>query len=211
MERVAIFGGAFDPIHYGHLRCAEEVREMLGFRRVLFIPVALPPNKDEKPAHPDIRLEMVRLATAANPSFEVCDMEIKRGGRSYTIDTVKGLREEGLEPTIIVGCDAFNDIITWCAYEELFTLADFAVVSRPGYAVKKIGEAVPVELARKFWYDRKNSAYSNLFGRRVTYIETTLMDISSSAIRSKLKDGVSIRYLLPEAVSEFIYKKGLYR
>ncbi|MBI5561163.1 MAG: nicotinate (nicotinamide) nucleotide adenylyltransferase [Deltaproteobacteria bacterium] len=211
MEKVAILGGAFNPIHYGHLRPAEEVREALGFSKVLFIPVSLPPHKDEILAGAGERLEMTWLATAGNPCFEVSDIEISRGGRSYTIDTVKELGRKGVVPAIITGCDAFNDITAWCGYEELFTLADFVVLPRPGYAVKKIGEVVPVELARKFWYDEKSRAYLNSFGRRVTYVETTLMDISSSGIRGKIKEGASVRYLLPEGVLGFILKKGLYR
>ncbi|MBI5599380.1 MAG: nicotinate (nicotinamide) nucleotide adenylyltransferase [Deltaproteobacteria bacterium] len=211
MERIAILGGTFNPVHYGHLRCAEEVRESLGFKKAFFMPVSLSPHKEDlELASAGDRLEMVRLATAANPAFGVSDAEVKRGGRSYTIDTVRELKKDGFSPTLIVGSDSFNDITTWCEYEELFNEADFAVVPRPGHGVKKMAEAVPVELAKRFWYDTEYAAYVNSGGRRVTYMETTHLDISSSAIRERIRKGLSIRYLLPQAVEEFISAKGLY-
>ncbi|MEE9615104.1 MAG: nicotinate-nucleotide adenylyltransferase [Thermodesulfobacteriota bacterium] len=212
--RVAIIGGTFNPIHTGHLRLAEEVREGLGFARVIFIPVCLPPHKDGEGIPPAAeRLDMVRLAIEGNPAFEASDIEIKRGGRSYTVETVKALGEDGtgLEPAIVVGADSFNEITTWCEYEKLFTLADFVVVPRPGHAAKKIAEVVPVELARKFCYDAEKEAYVSSYGHSVTYFDTTLMDISSSDIRRRVAAGMSIRYLVPPGVEEYILGKGLYK
>jgi nicotinate-nucleotide adenylyltransferase len=215
--RIAIFGGTFSPIHYGHLRIAEEVREILGFEKIVFIPVNTPPHKED-PAliSPWLRLEMIKLAIEGNPSFEASDIEIKRGGKSFTIDTVTELSKQGFDTTVIVGSDLFNDITTWCEYERLLECCDFAVVARPGAPAKKIAQALPVELAKKFCYDEKMSTdrasvYASSFGRRVVYVESTLLDISASAVRGMVKDGSSIRYLVHPAVEDYIGKKGLYR
>lgn len=211
---IAIIGGTFNPIHYGHLRIAEEVREALSLDNVLFIPTFQPPHKDDGSIiPPEHRLEMVRLATRRNPFFEVSDMEIKRRGRSYSVETLRALRKEnpGFEWSFIIGTDSFNDIATWCEYEELFRLTNFVVVPRPGHPVKKIGEVLSVELTRGFWYDRNKGVYLNPSGRFVAYLETTRLDISASVIRRLVKEGRSIRYLLPQAVEEYIKREGLYR
>lgn len=212
-SKVAILGGTFDPIHYGHLRVAEEVRETLGLDKVLFIPTFITPHKPEGIATPpEARLEMVRLAIEGNPFFEASDIEIQRGGRSYTIETVRALMSEGFgDISLILGSDSFNDITTWCEYETLLTLASFVVVERPGHAVKKPAEALPIELARKFWYDGETGAYKNSFGKSLHYVPTTAMGISASDIRERVKEGLSIRYLAPEKVAAFIAEKGLYK
>lgn len=212
--RIAIMGGTFNPIHFGHLRIAEEVRETFGLDKALFIPTYQPPHKDNGSLiSPEHRLLMVRLATKGNPFFETSDIEIKRGGRSYSIVTLKELHEKfpKTDFSFIVGTDSFNDITTWCEYEELFKLANFIVIPRPGYAVKKIGEVLPVELARKFWYDAEKAVYLNDYGKFVAYMETTLFGISASGIRKLVKDGKSTRYLLPKEVEDYIAKNKLYR
>lgn len=211
---VAVFGGSFNPIHFGHLRIAEEVRQGLGPDKVIFMPAATPPHKpDEKQASAKDRLAMVRLAIADNPGFEASDMEMMRGGLSFTIDTVRELKKDkqGLKISLILGDDSFNGISTWCEYEALLETAHFIVVPRPGYGAKKIGEALPVELARKFWYDADSGSYRNSFGTSVTYFDTTLMAVSSSGIREMIRQGGSARYLLPEKVIEYIVENGLYR
>ncbi len=210
---IAVLGGTFNPVHYGHLRIAEEVREALGLDKALFIPTSLTPLKEEEPISPEARLEMLKLAILDNPHFEASDIEIKRGGRSYTVDTVRELKrvDKGLKISLVVGNDSFNTIASWCEYEELFKSANFVVVQRPGYPVKKPGEALPVELARKFWYDSNADSFMNSYGNSLTYLSTTLLDISSSEIRRRVKEGGSIRYLLPEGVIDYIVKKGYYR
>ncbi|MBI2414070.1 MAG: nicotinate-nucleotide adenylyltransferase [Deltaproteobacteria bacterium] len=211
--RIAIIGGTFNPIHYGHLRIAEEAREALSLDKVIFMPANIAPHKVESPAPTDARLEMIRLSIAGNPSFELSDIEIKRGGRSFTIDTLRALKQKdgSLDISLIIGNDSFNDITTWCEYESLFESASFIVVERPGYPVKKPGEVLPVELARKFWYDADKGKFLNSFGTTLTYLATTLMDIASSDVREKVKQGASVRYLLPDPVIEYILKTGLYK
>ncbi len=210
----AILGGTFNPIHYGHLRVSEEVRETLELDKVIFIPTFIPPHKEEgSSASPEHRLEMTRLAVKDNPSFEVSDMEIKRGGRSYSVATLKELYEKSpeIEINFIVGADSFNDITTWREYEEIFKLTNLVVVPRPGYPVKKVGEVLPIALARKFWYDSKTGAYINDYGRSVRHVETTLLAISASDMRARVKRGRTLRYLLPPEVEGYIKSNGLYR
>src|SRR3970040_2861683 len=141
------------------------------------------------------------------------EIEIKRGGRSYSVVTLRELHEQypGTDFSFIVGTDSFNDISTWCEYEELFKLTNFIVIPRHGYAVKKIGEALPVELAKKFWYDSEKAVYANAYGMFVSYMETTLYSISASRIRKMIKEGLSTRYLLPVEVEGYIIKNRLYR
>ncbi len=212
--KIAVLGGTFNPIHYGHLRIAEEAREAMGLDRVVFMPANQPPHKDEPDLPPaQKRLEMVRIAIAGNPCFEASDIEIKRGGRSYTVDTVRELKKaggDGLSVSLIIGNDSFNDITTWCDYEELLTTASFIIVPRPGYPVKKPAEALPVELARKFWYDSATESYMNSEGMSLVYLGVTLLDISSSGIRAAMASGGSARYLLPEGVISYIRENGLY-
>ncbi len=212
--RIAIIGGTYNPIHYGHLRIAEEAREAFSFERVIFMPTYITPHKlKESLTLPETRFEMVKAAIAGNPAFEVSDMEIRREGRSFTIDTVREIKaaEPSAEVSLIIGNDSFNEITTWCEYEELFRLSSFVVVQRPHHISKKPGEALPVELAGKFWYDSENQSYANSYGNSVTYLGTTLMDISSSSIREKVRKGESVRYLLPESVIEIIEARGLYK
>jgi len=212
---IAVIGGTFDPIHYGHLRVAEEVREDFGLDRVIFMPAAIPPHKpDEGTTPPELRVEMVRLAIADNPGFEVSSIEVERGGKSYTIDTVKEIKKGGekdLVISLIMGSDSFNDITSWMDYRELLELANIIVVPRPGYAAEKLAEALPVDLARKFRYDSATESYINSAGRSVTYLETARFDISSSDIRRRVREGMSVRYLLPPQVADHIAKHGLYK
>ena len=221
--KIALFGGTFDPVHYGHLRLAEEVREALGFSTVLFMPSATPPHKAREEVTPvAVRLKMLSAALASNPFFEVSDIELVRqsevGAYSYTVDTVKELMAahakgdgtEELEISLIVGADSFNEITTWCDYEKLLELVSFVVVARPGYAVKKIAEVLPVVLARKFWYDSSIEGYRNEAGRTVIYLGNTLLDISSTRIRGLIEADMSVEYLLPPEVLKFIKEEGLY-
>ncbi len=212
---IALLGGTFNPIHFGHLRLAEEVAEGLNVDKVIFMPSSTPPHKPTG-ALPsaELRLEMTRIAIKGNPRFEASDIEIKRGGRSYTFETVKELKETGGEDqelSLIVGADSFNEITSWCEYEELIKTANFIVVPRPGYATKKVAEVLPVELAKKFWYDADTGAYLNSFGSSLTYFNTTPMNISSSELREIIGRGGSVRYLLDDAVAEFIEANGLYK
>ncbi|MFQ5428242.1 MAG: nicotinate-nucleotide adenylyltransferase [Thermodesulfobacteriota bacterium] len=215
--KIALFGGTFNPVHYGHLRLAEEVREGLGFDKVIFVPAAIPPHKgDVETLDAKNRLEMTGLAIKGNPCFELSEAEIRRQGPSYTIDTIRGFSDEDAKVgkarsiSIIIGADSFNDITTWCEYEEILKLASLVVVERPGTPVKKIAEVLPDSIARKYRYESETRSYIREAGASITYISTTLMAISSSEIRQRVMEGISIRYLLPPEVAEYIIENKLY-
>lgn len=216
-QKLGIFGGTFNPIHYGHLAAAEEVRNRLKLDRVLFIPSFLPPHKQEEDAPSAAqRMEMVRLATAGNPNFRPSDIEIKRGGRSYTIDTVEALRQThpGTELTFITGLDSFLDIQTWHDWEKLLTLCGFAVLSRPGYRFVDLMKINFMKHAEKelIKLDRGELMHAVVrSGAFTVCLELiTLYDISSTDIRRRVKEGGSIKYLLPEAVETYIIENKLY-
>ncbi|HBO84517.1 MAG: nicotinate (nicotinamide) nucleotide adenylyltransferase [Deltaproteobacteria bacterium GWC2_42_11] len=219
----AIMGGTFNPIHLGHLRIAEEVKEYLDISllnacrdidKIIFIPSYLPPHKEDGSLiSPNHRLEMVKLAVRDNPDFQASDVEIKRGGTSYSVKTLETLREEmpDTEISFIVGTDSFNEITIWCEYERLFELTNFIVVTRPGYPVKKIDEILPDRMACKFGYDAARNVYVHDNGKTVTYMATTLIDISASDIRKRVREGRSVRYLVPHDVEQYIMENRLYK
>lgn len=210
---IALLGGTFNPIHYGHLRIAEEVAESRHVDKVVFMPTFITPHKlKESLTPPEDRLEMARLAIAGNQRFELSDIEIRRGGRSFTIDTVREFKLLGVgKVSLVVGADSFNEITTWYEYWALFEEASFIVVPRPCHEPRRPEEVLPVELAGKFWYDSEGAAYVNSAGNSIRYLDTILMDISSSEIRERLSKGRSARYLTPDAVIEYAVRKGLYR
>ncbi|MBX3026730.1 nicotinate-nucleotide adenylyltransferase [bacterium] len=212
---LGIFGGTFDPIHLGHLRCAEEAREQLGLDHILFIPAADPPHKPQRRITPAThRLAMVRLATAGNPRFRVSDIEIERRGPSYTVDTLRSLRLR-LGPTarlvLLLGLDAFRDIGTWKDYRTLFTLADCAVWTRPPGARGRPRALLPVAARGDFCYADDQTTLIHRTGTRIQFLTVTALDISASNIRQRLRSGRSVRYLLPPAVERHVLREGLYR
>lgn len=213
--RIVVLGGTFNPIHYGHLRGAEEAREATGSERVIFIPAAVPPHKLGQSITPaELRLRMVEIAIEGNARFEVSAMEIERGGNSYTVDTIAELlaSDSSLEISLLIGADSFAEITTWYRYEEIFKLVDLVIMPRPGTSEMTPGEALPVELGGQFWYDSKSLTYINKSsGKTVTYLGSREFDLSSSGIREMVAEGRSIRYLTPPGVERFIMEEGLYR
>jgi nicotinate-nucleotide adenylyltransferase len=186
--RLGILGGTFDPIHLGHLRAAESAREALALESVAFVPAHVPPHRAQTAASARDRFAMVALATAGNPRFGVSDVELERAGPSYTVDTLRELRAKtpGAELVLIVGGDTFPEMGTWRDHETVFSLATVAVVGRPGAA------ALPD-------------------GSRAVTVEGVGLPISSSEIRCRVAQRRSIRYLVADAVAEYIEKRGLYR
>ena len=196
---IGVFGGTFNPIHLGHLRVAEEVREALGLGRVVFVPAKIPPHKSQAAiARPEARLKMVTRAVADNPYFEASELELRREGPSYSIDTLTEIRE-GLGPGerlwFLMGTDAFREIHTWHRFSEIFALADIAVMRRPPGGEEL---APPASLAAEF--TPSEAGFRHASGREVRMVPVTLLDISSTHIRQALADGRSVRYLVPEAV-----------
>jgi nicotinate-nucleotide adenylyltransferase len=220
--KIGLFGGTFNPIHFGHLRAAVEVKEGFGLDRVVLIPAAAPPHKSSKDVAPaDDRLRMARLAAGGMAGLTVSDVEIRRTGPSYTIDTLRHFRRElaGAEEIfLIMGLDAFLEIDTWKSYAELLTLAPVIVLSRPEDGTASCGRdwrAVEAFLKSRIAPDFGVSGPPPVFTapgvRGIVLFEVTALAISSSKIRMLRREGRSIDYLVPAAVREHIDDKGLYR
>jgi len=212
---IGIFGGTFDPIHWGHLRSAEEVGETYRLDRVYFIPASIPPHKRGQTTTPARdRLRMVRLAVAQNPRFAVSTMELARPGLSYSIDTIRefaGKLKKSDSLYFIIGLDAFREIGTWRDYQEIFTLCNFIVTSRPGSKENDPLKGTGIAVKKLFCYDSKHRNYRHRSGTRIYFIELTDIAISASEIRALVRQGKSIPYLGPSSVQQYIKRRGLYR
>jgi nicotinate-nucleotide adenylyltransferase len=213
--RTGLFGGTFDPIHWGHLRSAEEVREAFELDRILFIPASIPPHKNGQTRTPARhRLEMVRLAVAKNPRFAVSTVEISRPGVSYSVDTIRYFvkkQRSGDSLYFIIGLDAFREIGTWKDFDGIFSLCNFIVTSRPGTRDANLLKGTSVAVRRLFCYDFKEKIYRHRSGRSLSFLKLTDFAVSGSDIRERVKSGKSIRYLVPSTVEAFIRKNKLYQ
>lgn len=217
--RLGILGGTFDPIHNGHLRAALEIREEFGLDRINLIPTFNTPHKQPDSITPFVhRFAMARLATADMPEIDVLDIEGMRGGSSYTIDTVTELkkRPDCGEIFLITGMDAFLDIRLWKDYNKLFELINFIIVHRPGYEsaipddlLENIG-ASGSAVSKGFYGGHNMVNYKMLSGKDLYITAMPQLEISGTVIREKLKQGQSVRYLLPDQVLSYIKKEGLY-
>jgi nicotinate-nucleotide adenylyltransferase len=212
--KLGILGGTFNPIHLGHLRAAEEVGEDLALDKVYLIPSGMPPHKPRAPiADFSHRLEMVRLASAISPLLEVWDIEGIRGGFSYSIETLRSFHSSfgpNLELFFIIGTDAFLEIKTWKDYRNLFRYASFVVINRPGYTTERL-IAFLDSLNAGFKWSSKGECFRHPLGTALFKRDITLMDISASKIREKIRKGQSIRFLVPEVVRKYIEKTGVYK
>lgn len=199
-KKVGILGGTFDPIHVGHLMTAEAVRDEYHLDKVIFIPAAVPPHKQNQDVTEAMhRYVMTVLATCSNPNFEVSDIEMNRPGPSYTIDTIRELLERFGEDTefyFITGADAIQEIHTWDRIEELLEMCHFIGASRQG-CLPDVNQI--------------KASFGELGKRKIHRLETPELEISSTDIRNRIKKGYSIKYIVPTAVEQYIYKQGLYR
>jgi nicotinate-nucleotide adenylyltransferase len=214
---VGFYGGTFNPIHVGHLRAAEETMERLGLERMIFVPSARPPHKnpgDDDPIAPAAqRLGWVEAAVASNPRFSVDPIEVERDGPSYLVDTLRvfGDRLTPALPVFTLGRDAFQEMDTWREPKALFTLANFAVTTRPPLDRGNLREWLPEELAAAFEIAEDGlSALHRDAGTWIRLVEITALDVSASSIRQRLRDGRSVRYLLPEAIHDAVVSSGIY-
>ena len=194
--RLGVMGGTFDPIHHGHLVAASEVAARFGLDEVVFVPTGQPWQKADKKVSPaEDRYLMTVIATASNPRFSVSRVDIDRPGDTYTVDTLRDLRAERGDDTelfFITGADALSQILTWRGAEELFELAHFVGVSRPG-----------VDLQQK--------DISHLPADKVTLLEIPAMAISSTDCRRRTAEGLPTWYLVPDGIVQYISKRGLYQ
>jgi nicotinate-nucleotide adenylyltransferase len=193
---------------------AEEVGEAFELEKVYLMPAALPPHKDSRPLTPfRHRLEMIRLAAESSPLFEALDLEGRRQGLSYSIETLKEIHRifpSPLDLFFVIGTDAFLEIETWKDYGHLFDYSNFIVIQRPGTRTETL-ESFILSLGMGFKKSKGDTAFSHPSGTVAYYREATLMDISSTRIREKVRSGRSVRFLVPEAVRVYIVQKELYR
>jgi nicotinate-nucleotide adenylyltransferase len=206
---IGIIGGAFDPVHIGHLRTAFELRESVGLAEVRFIPCGRPPHRAPPVAADGTRLQLLRAAIAAEPGFVIDDRELRRDGPSYTVDTLVSLQADkpGETLCVIVGMDAFLGLPTWHRWKDLLGLAHFIVATRPGWQEPAEGEAS--EILRSLRAAAPDELRRQRAGR-ILVSEVTRLDVSSSAIRQLLGSGGDPRYLVPEAVRERLLATGCY-
>jgi len=212
MRPIGIFGGTFDPIHFGHLRLAEEMAEAIGLERVLFIPAGQPPHRGVPHTASLHRLEMVRRAIAGNPRFAVDAREVTSPRPSYTVDTLAELRAElGKEQPLwlLLGADAFLELPTWHEWRQLFALANIAVAARPG-ARPLLSVDLTEPLKSEVLKRQVASSPVACPAGSVQLRQMTPLDISATAIRNALARHGSARYLLPDTVLDYIHEHQLY-
>lgn len=213
-EPLGLFGGTFDPVHYGHLRLAEEAIAHLALGGVRWIPAGQPPHRGVPQVTAGQRLDMVRWATAGNERFSVDASEVEASEPSYTVHTLERLRRElgdSQQLVLLVGADAFAGLATWHRWRDIFALAHVAVSHRPGFPVE--AASLPHELAAEFNARRLADAgalKTSTHGAIVTFAMTQLA-ISATQIRKLLANELSARYLLPDDVLDYIQIHSLYR
>ncbi len=211
---IGILGGTFDPIHLGHLRIAEESGEALALEKVFLVPSSSPPHKSMQPVSPfHHRLAMVKIAAEGSPLLEALDLEGRRQGYSYSIETLKELKTMFRpEPELffILGIDAFLEIETWKEYKSLFEYAHFAVIQRAGY-----GKIEIEPFLRKIRTDIRKSENPDIFEtcseKKVYILTLSSLKISSTDLRWRVANNKSIRFLVPEAIREYIMNNGIYQ
>lgn len=197
-QRVGIMGGTFDPIHIGHLIISEEVREKFNLDYVLFVPARVPPHKQESAKEAIHRYNMVKLAIKGNPRFCVSDIEMKRNGPSYTIDTLREFRQiygKDTDLYFIAGTDTIRDLPNWNDHKELLSLCEFIGATRPD-GTDDIEDII---------------TYFGDLGSRIHRLRVPKLEISSTELRQRLKEGRNVRYLLPDAVLQYIKIHGVYK
>lgn len=199
MKKYGIFGGSFNPIHYGHLMICEYIKEEMGLDKVIFIPTGNPPHKEIGVSAED-RYEMVRLAISPNPDFEISDIETTRVNLSYTVDTIRELKKiyKGEKLYFLIGLDSLFQLKTWKKIGDLSQEIEFVVALRPGYIDKE-------EINNEIDFLREN------FGTKINLINTPLYEISSTDLRDRIHEGKSLRYLIPKKVLDYIEESGFYK
>jgi nicotinate-nucleotide adenylyltransferase len=214
-RRIGIYGGTFNPVHLAHLLLAEEIRERFRLDRVLFIPSGEPPHKGGRFPEGQQRLEMVRIAIEGNGNFRALDLEVRRQGPSYTIETLRALhRRHGGRARFffLIGMDALQEIETWHEAESLAGLTSFISFPRPGYPLEHPSGYLPASWkAGRPVATAKGISRFPLTGRTSLFlVETFTVPVSATDIRERVRRGRSIRYLVPAGVERYIRKHGLY-
>lgn len=209
---LGIYGGTFDPVHFGHLRPALDVKQALKLKEVRFIPVGQPPHREAPGVNSEHRIKMLELAIATEATFVVDDREIRREGASYMVDTLLSLQRDFKQRTLclIIGYDAFLGLTEWYQWEKLITLAHLVVTYRPGWNWRQHQENEQLKaLVLQHQCDIKTLEQSPQGG--LVFVPVTALDISSTRIRQQIQQDESVSYLLPERVAEYIQQHQLYR
>ena len=223
--RIGIMGGTFDPIHLGHLRAAEEIYWAFGLDRIIFVPAARPPHKEEGVVASALhRYEMVSLATVFTPYFTVSPIELQREGKSYSVETVREFQKMAGPDTrlyFVVGVDAFLEMSAWREAEELLALTRVIVTARPGWRLDEVERLLTPDQRRllgqpTFRYLKvgeidPDRVEKDLPPRQVLLVEVVSLDIASREIRQLVEEGRSIRHLVPDTVAAYMAKNRLYR
>jgi nicotinate-nucleotide adenylyltransferase len=210
LKPIGIFGGTFNPIHYGHLRLAEEMLELAGLQEIRFIPTGTPPHRDMPQVSAQQRSEMVKLAIADQPAFVLDEREVKRAAKCYTVNTLRELRTELGEKRplcLLMGGDAFLQLHTWHQWEQLFELAHIVVGYRPGFTIEERIVTAPAALREH--YQTRLCAASTLSQQAhggVAVLSIPKLEISATLIRSRIAEQRTIRYLLPNSVADYIHQ-----
>lgn len=212
---VGIYGGTFDPVHYGHLRIAEELVESVGFRELYFFPSGSPRLRQAPVATKYHRVAMLRAAVQGNTKFRVDEREIHRSGESRSVVTLRELRYEFAENVVLcflMGMDVFVKLSSWYCWRELFKLCHIVIVDRPGCSSSVNGYGFPEELNHEIRSRQASHAseLKNTSSGRVLTVPTTMLDISATIVRDNIANKRSIRYLLPDTVLEYIETNHLY-
>lgn len=208
-EPLALFGGTFDPVHYGHLRCADEARQQLGLKNLYLLPAGTPPHRKPPQATTKQRLEMLQLAQAEFPRLEIDDRETQRSGPSYMVDTLQELRTEFPQRPLLllIGQDAANHLHSWFHWEQLFELAHIVILTRPG-AQADYRSDLTRQIQRRLSTDVQSLCCSKAGG--VLYLGVTSIDVSATSIKSIIRLGRSPQSMLPEVVLNYINENQLY-
>ena len=215
MKPIGILGGTFDPIHYGHLRLAEEMRELAGLQQIRFIPTGNPPHRDTPQVSALHRSAMVQLAIADHPAFIMDEREIRRAAKCFTVDTLRELRAELGEAQplcLLMGGDAFLQLHTWHEWEQLFELAHIVVGYRPGFTLEERIHSATEELQRHYHARLCTAAIlSQQPCGGIAELAIPKLEISATDIRRRVAENRTIRYLLPNAVADYIHQHHLYQ
>lgn len=212
MRIIGLLGGTFNPIHFGHLRMAQELAEVLQLDEVRFIPSATPPLKSLPEVSAAQRAHMVKLAIEDNPLFTLDTCELSRSGVSYTIDTLIDLRNQvGAETALVLfmGTDAFRQLDRWHRWQELLDYCHIALVQRPHSNGKALSK--PLEDYLSIHYSEHRQDFQHHASGYISMQSITALDISSTAIRARIQQGMSLRYLMPENVIGYLQKHKLYQ
>lgn len=207
---IGIFGGTFDPVHFGHLRPALEVYQSLALDEIRLIPCGRPPHRSLPFARAEDRLAMLRLAIEGLAGFKVDDRELRRDGPSYMVDTLESIKQETSQALcLILGMDAFANLATWDRWERLLSLANIAVMHRPGVTSEHLYQKDVLREVLQQGLVEASQLHEHA-SSAICFQSVTALDISATAIRHAMQHGESVRYLLPKAVYDYMQQRNLY-